>query len=863
MNEAKIAADLPLGSTNEAKPSTSGQSVSSPTQQAQLRGTIRRRSPSPLGEPLLSPAQQAGPSGRVSSSDNRGTKRVKLDSLSHSTTEPETPISKMPNDRIGSSPSRDLHGGSPSTRKTNGNAKRREETLAARVKLVQLPGDYMYGPSSSLTLSGSSSTSKVPYEGKGKGRAIDVVDAGTDMAIDGSLVETAKSLRSASALGSEHQPVRREEFVRLMLQALRDVGYTQSAEVLEAESGFVQEPAIATSFCQAILGGRWAEATQLLSDLNVVEVEDTVPVRKKSSSAKTTSPEATNTPAAMDDRNDVGSDNVWDTTRNLPGAFPTPVSVEQTRPDTSSEASTPSVIRDSPGRKAIFMILRQKYLELLEIGQTTRALKVLRFEVAPMAADATKLHALSGLMMCLKKADLYVKANWDGAGGMSRHELLNDLQEFLPTGLILPPRRLATLFDQARNYQRANCAYHRGPAPGTLLADHSCVRGGFPTTTTHVLAEHSNEVWVIEWSECGRYLASAGKDSSVIIWKVEPTPTRTCERFLTLKGHADPVTSLAWSADGTLLVSSAESTLIIWNTFTGAVIANISGTHTDTISQIRWKPDQTGFLTCAMDRQVITWTRQGKLLSTLPIGNIRIYDFALSPDGKRMIAVATMNNLRGGHDVGPSASRLPDRRDPNIEDDAPTYQIGQMEKYLVIYDLQTLEFVTQRKLGGDLISLSLTEDGTQALVSVAANEVQLWNVEDNVPHMIRRYTGHQHMHYHIRSGFGGEDETFVLSASEDCHVYVWHKESGALLEVLEGHQGVINGVAWNPVYPDIFASCSDDRTIRIWQPRSVADLLERSPTKTDLPSFNSNGHTLPPQIAPLGIPMGIDMDLVF
>jgi hypothetical protein len=52
--------------------------------------------------------------------------------------------------------------------------------------------------------------------------------------------------------------------------------------------------------------------------------------------------------------------------------------------------------QDTPGRRAIFMVLRQKYLELIEAGQTVRALKVLRLEVAPAATDTAKLHALSG-----------------------------------------------------------------------------------------------------------------------------------------------------------------------------------------------------------------------------------------------------------------------------------------------------------------------------------------------------------------------------------------------------------------------------------------------------------------------------------
>ena len=48
---------------------------------------------------------------------------------------------------------------------------------------------------------------------------------------------------------------------------------------------------------------------------------------------------------------------------------------------------------------------------------------------------------------------------------------------------------------------------------------------------------------------------------------------------------------------------------------------------------------------------------------------------------------------------------------------------------------------------------------------------------------------------------------------------MWHRGTSVLLKVLAGHgEGSVNAVAWNPMNEYMFASCSDDHSIRIWEP---------------------------------------------
>lgn len=106
--------------------------------------------------------------------------------------------------------------------------------------------------------------------------------------------------------------------------------------------------------------------------------------------------------------------------------------------------------------------------------------------------------------------------------------------------------------------------------------------------------------------------------------------------------------------------------------------------------------------------------------------------------------------------------------------------------------------------------------------------------------LLHSYNGHEQEIFVIRSCFGGVGHSFVASGSEDARVHIWHVASERLLARLEGHQGTVNGVAWNPVNHQQLASASDDGTVRLWGPCRDDNDDETATNNSETPSLNAN-----------------------
>ncbi|KAK7576445.1 hypothetical protein V9T40_012731 [Parthenolecanium corni] len=431
-----------------------------------------------------------------------------------------------------------------------------------------------------------------------------------------------------------------------------------------------------------------------------------------------------------------------------------------------------------------FLILEQKYLEFLEDGRALDALHVLRNELTPLQHNIERVHVLSSYIMISGREELMNRARWHGKGVASRTKLMEKLQKFLPPSIMLPPRRLYTLLSQAVELQKDKCPFHNttveeGIDDFNLLIDHYCPKEQFPCETIQVLNDHCDEVWFCKFSPDGLKLATGSKDSSIMIWDVDPE-TLTCRHRKTLDGHTYGAAYLSWSPDGAhLLVCGPEDCpeLFIWNIDADDQRVKISHSPEDSLTSCAWHCNGKKFVTGGMRGQFYQCDLEGTVLDSWE--GVRVQGLWCRSDGKTVLASDTHHRIRA-------------------------------------YNFDELSDSNVLQADYSIMTFSVNKADRLALLNVATQGVHLWDLEDKC--LVRRFQGVTQGHFTIHSCFGGKNEDFIASGSEDNKIYIWHIKREKPIAVLQGHTRTVNAVAWNPVYQQMLASVSDDGTVRIWGP---------------------------------------------
>lgn len=245
-----------------------------------------------------------------------------------------------------------------------------------------------------------------------------------------------------------------------------------------------------------------------------------------------------------------------------------------------------------------------------------------------------------------------------------------------------------------------------------------------------------------------------------------------------LEGHTEIVLSLAFSADGRLLASSAEDdTIRIWDIATGETQHVLEG-HSDAAMHVAFSPDGTQLASGGLDNTLRLW----EVASGQPIG---VYDELTSPiistafteDNGRLVGLATDGDLPIWL--------------PHIEVLTPA-RVG------VSFDLQghispdgTLVAFTRALLGSNLSIESVFEE--EERLSFRADDADIMSIE-----------------------FSSDTSLIATGGSiQDPFIRIWNLSTGEQIAQLEGHTNTINTIAFTPDNTTIITS-SFDGTLRVW-----------------------------------------------
>ncbi|GHV95709.1 hypothetical protein AGMMS50293_20290 [Spirochaetia bacterium] len=145
---------------------------------------------------------------------------------------------------------------------------------------------------------------------------------------------------------------------------------------------------------------------------------------------------------------------------------------------------------------------------------------------------------------------------------------------------------------------------------------------------------HTNTVFGLAYSNDGSRMVSASGDGTLRVWDA-----KTGSTLHVLRGHTAYVYSAAFSADGKRIVSaSRDNTARIWDAETGQELQQVPSAHTGIVFSAAFSPDGKRVVTASFDETIKIWNAE-TVVQPAPISDINaVRSVAFSPDGKYIVS---------------------------------------------------------------------------------------------------------------------------------------------------------------------------------------------------------------------------------
>jgi len=312
------------------------------------------------------------------------------------------------------------------------------------------------------------------------------------------------------------------------------------------------------------------------------------------------------------------------------------------------------------------------------------------------------------------------------------------------------------------------------------------------------LKSHTSCVNCLDFNPLGNLLCSGGSDLSVCVWDWQQG--RRCHQLKTkiATGHgASVLQSQFCQGDRMIVTASRDGTVRLLDIENGQSELLVSSSGE--IERLAFLSPQT-FVTCGTNASVhLVDLRAPRIPNKLftvrsPRNNrsCRLHTISAHPLDKHMIAVAGSSPYVFIYDL----RRIVDRHhDVELK---PTYCMGQADNLTHI-----------------ITSIAFNSIGDKLLISY--NDDDLYVCRTDTCQIIHQYKGHRNKRTIKDCAWFGD--SYVMSGSDDGHIYGWDLNSEHIVCFLDGDEAVVNCLGVHPSLP-ILASSGHEHDVKIWEPNS-------------------------------------------
>ena len=355
-------------------------------------------------------------------------------------------------------------------------------------------------------------------------------------------------------------------------------------------------------------------------------------------------------------------------------------------------------------------------------------------------------------------------------------------------------------------------AYAGGSHYATGSQDTTLRIWNLATGETRRLVGHSQEVSCVAWSPDGSLLVSCGWDGKIKVW--DPESGRELPAF-EASSKQRVIFHTAFSPDGRLLgaagvddpLPTARATL--FDVRTRRVVRELAG-HSLAVYGIRFSPDGQYVATASFDDTVKVWP-----VAPLPPfvalegHDQTVWTAAFSPDGRRVATgsfdqTARIWDAKTGALLRTLVVRFPVVSLAFSHDGKRLATVGP-DNTACIWDLQTPPETRSSRREEDLTENSEIRnpksETKQSLLTSAATNSELL-----------RLRGHTRA---VLAVAWSRDDQWIATASKDKTAKIWNASTGTERLTLAGHEDVVQAVAFTPD-GNTLATGSADGTARLW-----------------------------------------------